>query len=156
MMGRQRANQSFLCLADRGLIMEKIIVGAGSGAGYVRACFSGRARGHAVALDLLRAHLRGAAMRRRLAVAFSGYLVSEPEECEKKLWRDLDGRPVLLVPTGGWCFGLLGKDAFSSVPAADVGALDAPEWLPAGSVRRHELGDQYAACAEFLARGGRA
>lgn len=46
--------------------------------GYVRAVFSQRARGHAVPVDLLRAHLRGVnrvAVRRRLASAFAGWLV---------------------------------------------------------------------------------
>lgn len=135
--------------------MITLTVGNGAEWGHVSAVFSRRLRGHAAPADLLRAHLRGVTTRRRLAVAFSDYLVSEPVE-SLALWRGPDGRPVLLVPTDRRCFGLRGRDRFSSVLADEVGALDAPEWLPAGSVRRHEMAGEYCSCAEFLARGGRA
>ena len=123
--------------------MEKIIVGAGAGAGYVRACFSRRARGHAAALDLLRAHLRGVALRRRLAEAFSGYLVSEPEECAAPVWRDDVGRVVCFASSvrkfGNWPGEM--RPGFEQEPV-----LDAPDWLPAGSVRRYQY-IQWKVCA---------
>lgn len=102
------------------------------GAGYVRAVFSRRARGHAAPVDLLRVVLRVAclvAVRERLRREFAGYLVTEPEALP--VWR-IDGRVVVLGadPALRYVCGL--SDDFG-----DVFSMDAPNFLPAGSVRKY-------------------
>lgn len=71
--------------------MSSLLLGASAPFGFVRSCFSKRARGHVVPVDLLRRHLAGVArcvgrraggdqaagLRRRMAAAFSDYLVSD-------------------------------------------------------------------------------
>ena len=64
----------------------------GRGAGFVRAVFSGRCRGFAAPVDLLRVLLRSAnrlsairhnqSMYARLSEGFAGYLVTEAEIAE--------------------------------------------------------------------------
>lgn len=60
--------------------MKNIQAMAGGSVGYVRGVFSGRAQGVAFPVDLVRAVVKTAArmvLRRRMAQAFDGYLVTE-------------------------------------------------------------------------------
>lgn len=113
--------------------MTTIQAMAGAGVGYVRAVFSVRARGHAVPVDLLRAQLRGAAkvaQRRRLAAAFSGYLVTEQEA--EKVWR-IDGRIVCITSIARR------QGLRPEFEAEREGGIDAPDYLAAGSVLRYQV-----------------
>lgn len=76
-------------------------------AGYVRACFSKRLRGHCLPLELVRRHLgavnRGE-FRRRVRREFAGYLVTEPAVVVPEIWRDGAGRVTVIADdcrTGG-------------------------------------------------------
>ncbi len=67
-----------------------------------------------------------------------------------KVRRDSAGRVVLLLATGPRCHGLRG----GVVVAAEVGALDAPEFLPGGSVQREDDLAGFVACQRLVLRGG--
>lgn len=64
--------------------------------------------------------------------------------------RDDAGRVVLLLATGPRCHGLRG----GVVVAAEVGALDAPEFLPGGSVQREDDLGGFVAGQRLVLRGG--
>lgn len=67
-----------------------------------------------------------------------------------KVRRDSAGRVVLLLATGSRCHGLRG----GVVVAAEVGALDAPEFLPGGSVQREDDLAGFVAVQRLVLRGG--
>lgn len=96
-------------------------------AGYVRACFSKRARGHCLPLELVRRHL-GAVNRsefkRRVARAFSGYLVTDSEAGYpfRESRKNYAPKEVGVLRTG-----------FAYVHGVG-GELDAPEWIAAGGM----------------------
>ena len=65
--------------------MSNLNIRAIAPAGYVRACFSERARGFCLPAELVRRHLgavNAAGVRRRLSREFAGYLVTEPGPVE--------------------------------------------------------------------------
>lgn len=64
--------------------------------------------------------------------------------------RDDAGRVVVLLATGPRCHGLRG----GVVVAAEVGALDAPEFLPGGSVQRDDDFAGVVAVQRLAFRGG--
>ena len=64
--------------------------------------------------------------------------------------RDDAGRVLVLLATGPRCHGLRG----GVVVAAEVGALDAPEFLPGGSVQREEDLAGFVAGQRLVLRGG--
>lgn len=115
--------------------MEKIQSLAGASVGHVRACFSGRCRGFAAPVDLMRAHLRAVnrcAVRRRVASAFAGYLVTDagpdvlPMFAKHRAWHEQG--PDLYCMTSermGWGYDSQGVES---------GPLDAPDMVPAGSM----------------------
>lgn len=120
--------------------------------GFVRGVVSRRHGGVAFPVDLLRVACRVARRegeRRRVASAFAGYLVSEPGSEAEKVWRDDAGRVVVLLATGPLCHGLRG----GVVVAAEVGALDAPEFMPGGSVQRDENDEHVFAVQRIVLRG---
>lgn len=105
--------------------------------------YSRRARGFAVPVELLRVVCRVAslvAVRERLRREFSGYLVTEPEALP--VWR-IDGRVVVLGadPTLRYVYGL-------SDDLEDVFPMDAPHFLPAGSVRKYAPEGAESVCAD--------
>lgn len=121
--------------------------------GFVRGVVSRRHGGVAFPVDLLRVACsvaRREGERRRVASAFAGYLVSEPWPESEKVWRDDAGRVVLVLATGNRCYGLRGV----TVEAAEVGALDAPEYLPGGSVQRDQIGVDCFAGQRLVLRAG--
>lgn len=121
--------------------------------GFVRGVVSRRHGGVAFPVDLLRVACRVARRegeRRRVASAFSGYLVSETGPEAEKVWRDDAGRVVLVLATGSRCHGLRGV----TVEAAEVGALDAPEFMPGGSVQRDENDGRVFAGQRLVLRAG--
>lgn len=115
--------------------MSNIQVLAGAGVGHVRAVFSGRCRGFAAPLDLVRVHLRAvvrSGVRRRLAVDFGGYLVTEegpavvPMFSRHRVWHEQG--PDLYCMTSermGWGYRSEGVAS---------GPIDAPALIPAGSM----------------------
>lgn len=131
--------------------MEKI-QNTAAGRGHVRAVFSERCRGHAVPLDLVRAHLRGVgrlAIRARVAAAFSDYLVTDCPDDAALRRLEIEGkkaaafsdarrrhRPAVdrLAATGRgpWSFDLLSSDT-----DAGHGCIDAPDYLAAGAMRAY-------------------
>lgn len=118
---------------------------------YVLAVPLSNGRGAAAPLDLLRkvANIAGrAAVQKRLDRAFADYLVTDPVELP--LWRRLDGRPVLIVATDMRCYGLHGMGRYESIAAGEVGAIDAPEFVPAGSVVAESVGDFERCCVASL------
>jgi len=126
---------------------------------FVISMYSRRARGHVVALGLLAVVANGvgrlARMRLqeagldpfsvggRLAEDFGGYLVTEPEH---KVWRGAGGRVVLL---GAARFTGMNRIEEMDCRGWEVGALDAPEFLPAGGCEQYSLGG-----GEVCANGG--
>lgn len=97
------------------------------GRGYVLAVKSGRLRGHAAPLALVRVQLRAvnsAGVARRLRAAFAGYLVTDGEAGYpfRNSRKKYQGRRVGVMGTGYPMANLFGGD------------LDAPEWILAGSV----------------------
>ena len=131
--------------------MTNIQAMAGASVGHVRACFSGRCRGFAAPVDLMRAHLRAVnrcAVRRRVASAFAGYLVTDAGPDVLPVWRDFSGRVVCLnaaVRVHGLRGGFEGFERES---------LDAPDYLAAGSVLRHECGGEVWAVDRRVFRAG--
>lgn len=111
-------------------------------AGYVRACFSERARGFCLPAELVRRHLgavNASGVRRRLAREFAGYLVTEPGPVDvvPKVWRESDGRVVLISDD---C--RTGADSLSGLRNGFKGfrygaALDASDWVASGCCREH-------------------
>lgn len=96
------------------------------GAGYVRAVFSRRARGHAAPVDLLRAVLRGVitcGMLRRVRADFAGYLVTESDVAA------FSDRRKNYAPRR---FGSL-STGFQMVQNFG-GDLDAPDWILSGGM----------------------
>ena len=121
--------------------------------GFVRGVVSSRLGGVAFPADLVRVACRVARRegeRRRVASAFAGYLVSEAGLESLPVWRDEAGRVRALLATGPRCHGLRG----GVVEAAEVGALDAPEFLPGGSVQREDGLAGFVACLRLVLRGG--
>ena len=103
--------------------------------GFVRGVVSSRLGGVAFPADLVRVAAgiaRRDGARRRVASAFADYLVSEPGPDAGRVLRDDAGRVLVLLATGPRCHGLRG----GVVEAAEVGALDAPEFLPGGAMQR--------------------
>ena len=97
------------------------------GAGYVRAVFSHRARGHAAPVDLLRAVLRGVitcGMLRRVRADFAGYLVTESDIAAfSESRKNYAPRRVGVLNTG------------FPMPSNFGGDIDAPEWISSGAMR---------------------
>lgn len=94
--------------------------------------YSRKARGFAVPVDLLRVVCRvksRCAVRGRVASAFSGYLVTDPEALP--VWK-MGGRVVLLSADPGrqYVRGLV--DRFER-----IFAMDATDYLPAGSTLKY-------------------
>ena len=121
--------------------------------GFVRGVVSSRLGGVAFPADLVRVAAgiaRRDGARRRVASAFAGYLVSEPGPDAGHVRRDDAGRVVVLLATGPSCHGLRG----GVVVAAEVGALDAPEFLPGGSVQRDENDGRVFAGQRLVLRAG--
>lgn len=122
--------------------MSNLDIRAVAPAGYVRACFSERARGHCLPAELVRRHLgavNASGFRRRLALEFSGYLVTEPGPVEvvPKVWRESNGRVVLISDdcrTGADSLSGLGKGFECFRYGA---ALDASDWVAAGGCREY-------------------
>lgn len=125
-----------------------------AGRGHVRAVFSGRCRGHAVPLDLVRVHLRAVArvaLRGRLRAEFAGYMVNDPDDeslrrleiagREKAAFADGRARhkPALdrIAATGRrpWSFHLQ-----SGMDDVGHGCLDAPGYMAAGAMRSYRCG----------------
>lgn len=122
--------------------MSSLDIRAIAPAGYVRACFSERARGHCLPAELVRRHLgavNASGVRRRLSREFAGYLVTEPGPVDvvPKVWRESDGRVVLISDdcrTGaGSILGLRGGFEGFRYGAA----LDASGWVAAGCCRQY-------------------
>lgn len=134
--------------------MPMIDVGAAAPAGYVRAVFSDRCKGHAAPLDLMRALLRACriargraifyaareAERARVARAFADYLVTDSDD-EALRW--LETRAAFserrknyrmrldrlgATGRGPWSFDL---QDFSD---GGHGCMDAPGYLAAGAM----------------------
>lgn len=126
-----------------------------AGRGHVRAVFSGRCRGHAVPLDLVRVHLRAVgrmALRGRVAAAFAGYLVTDSDddelrrleiygrkyEAKKAAFSEVRGRHRMALDRlaatgrGPWSFHLQ-----SSGFDGGMGCLDAPGYMAAGGMRSY-------------------
>lgn len=121
--------------------------------GFVRGVVSSRLGGVAFPADLVRVAARIArrdGARRRVASAFAGYLVTDAGPDAGHVHRDDAGRVFVLLATGPRCHGLRG----GVVVAAEVGALDAPEFLPGGSVQREEGCGGFVAWQRLVLRGG--
>ncbi len=121
--------------------------------GFVRGVVSSRLGGVAFPADLVRVAAgmaRRDGARRRVAAAFAGYLVSEAGPEFLPVWRDGAGRVLALLATGPRCHGLRG----GVVVAAEVGALDAPEFLPGGAMQRDEYSGWVYAGQRIVLRGG--
>ena len=121
--------------------------------GFVRGVVSSRLGGVAFPADLVRVAAgmaRRDGARRRVAAAFAGYLVSEAGPESLPVWRDEAGRVMALRATGPCCHGLRG----GLVEAAEVGALDAPEFLPGGAMQRDEYLGRVCAVQLLVFRGG--
>ena len=121
--------------------------------GYVRGVVSSRLGGVAFPADLVRVAagiVRRDGARRRVASAFAGYLVSDEGPDAGYVRRDDAGRVVVLLATGPRCHGLRG----GIVEAGEVGALDAPEFLPGGSVQREDDLAGFVAGQRLVLRGG--
>lgn len=121
--------------------MTNIRALAGASVGHVRACFSGRCRGFAAPVDLMRAHLRAVnrcAVRRRVASAFAGYLVTDAGPDVLPLFSGRRGDhapgcdPDCMTGSGPFLRGDFGR-------VFDF-AIDAPGVIAAGSVRAGEWG----------------
>ena len=113
--------------------------------------YSRRARGFAVPVELLRVVCRvknRCAVRGRVASAFSGYLVTEPEALP--MWR-IDGRIVLIVATQERRQWL--REGFDCSPWREA-SMDAPIMLPAGSTERRGQCGEVVAVASTLMRDG--
>ena len=120
--------------------------------GYVRGVVSSRLGGVAFPADLVRVAAgiaRRDGARRRVASAFAGYLVTDAGPEAGHVRRDDAGRVVVLLATGPRCHGLRG----GVVVAAEVGALDAPEFLPGGSVQRAGNCGGFVAVQRLALRG---
>lgn len=146
--------------------MSNLDIRAIAQAGYVRACFSKRLKGHALPLELVRRHLGAvneSGFRRRLRREFSGYLVTDngPEIVPvvadsgraAGVWRDRAGRVVVLgerwtgeAVTRGFrgCF----EDVWGG------GCIDAAVWLPAGGCESYKLIDEFCSAVIYAARAG--
>ena len=121
--------------------------------GFVRGVVSSRLGGVAFPADLVRVAARIArrdGARRRVASAFAGYLVTDAGPDAGHVHRDDAGRVLVLLATGPRCHGLRG----GVVVAAEVGALDAPEFLPGGSVQREDDLAGFVAVQRLVLRGG--
>jgi len=135
----------------------------GRGAGYVRAIFSGRCRGFAAPVDLLRVQLRSAnrlsairhneAMYARLSEDFGGYLVTDSNPCEMTAaemaacWPFDDRERVFAFSDSRWKYEndrpSIYRTGWGPRPsamqewaefAASGACLDASWWIAAGSV----------------------
>lgn len=130
--------------------MQTINVVSKSGAGWVRAMWSRRLKGYAVPVAMLRVPLRGAVRageRRRVAASFAGYLVTDAVP----IWRGVDGRVTLLnLALGLRVFGLQREFGAEVVSQR---CMDAPYFLPTGSVIRYESCGEYCAAADAIQRG---
>lgn len=149
---------------------QVIEIGAGR-VGFVLGIYSGVARGYLISADLVKAHLgvcARAAMRRRLARAFGGYLVSEQGPAvvfsDRREWHQF-GFNAYAATSCRWPLGLRWDFPHAAsgrgVPAG--GPLDAPEEMAAGSVvscmgephsRLVLRGEDYARLAGRLDRQG--
>ena len=121
--------------------------------GFVRGVVSSRLGGVAFPADLVRVAAgiaRRDGARRRVASAFAGYLVTDAGPDAGQVRRDSAGRVVLLLATAAHCHGLRG----GIVEAGEVGALDAPEFLPGGSVQREDDLAGFVAVQRLVLRGG--
>ena len=121
--------------------------------GFVRGVVSSRLGGVAFPADLVRVAAgiaRRDGARRRVASAFAGYLVTDAGPDAGCVRRDDAGRVVVLLSTGPRCYGLRG----GIVKAGEVGALDAPEFLPGGSVQRGDGFAGFVAVQRLVLRGG--
>lgn len=121
--------------------MSNIQVLDGASVGHVRAVFSGRCRGFAAPLDLVRVHLRAvvrSGVRRRLAVEFGGYLVTDAGPAVVSLFSARRGEYApavdLACMTGSGRFLRAGFGRVFDFP------IDAPELIAAGSMWS-EVGD---------------
>lgn len=114
------------------------------------------ARAHRISVDLLRVVLRVRArearggVRRRLAEDFAGYLVSDSEQVESKpaavdVDRDSAGKVMVITAPVVRAYGL--RPQFG-----EIEVIDAPNYLPAGSVYRWRSGSggEYAADRRFF------
>lgn len=122
--------------------MSNLNIRAIAPAGYVRACFSERARGFCLPAELVRRHLcavnRAGAVR-RVRREFAGYLVTEQPVAKvlPHVWRESDGRVVVISDN---C-----RTGADSVPGLRVGfkgfrygaALDASDWVASGCCREY-------------------
>ena len=138
--------------------MSNLDIRAIAPAGYVRACFSERARGFCLPAELVRRHLgavNAAGVRRRLSREFAGYLVTEPGPVEvvPKVWRESDGRVVLISDD---C--RTGADSLSGLRKGFGGfwrgaALDASGWVASGCCREYlTVGGEVCAIMGFVGR----
>ena len=122
--------------------MSSLDIRAIAPAGYVRACFSVRVRGFCSPAELVRRHLHAvnrAGAVRRVRREFAGYLVTEPGPVEAvpKVWRESDGRVVLISDD---C--RTGADSLSGLRKGFEGfrygaALDASDWVASGCCREY-------------------
>lgn len=153
--------------------MANIQAVSGACDGFVLATFSRGAGGHVVSADLLRVWAKArrvVLMRRRVARAFSGYLVTEagpvvvPAFSLRREWHQF-GLNAYAVTSSRWPLGLRGDfpHVCSGRGVEAGGPLDAPEEMAAGSVvscmgephgRLVLRGEDYASLAGRLDRQG--
>lgn len=136
--------------------MSNLDIRAIAPAGYVRACFSERARGFCLPAELVRRHLGAvntAGVRRRLSREFAGYLVTDPPVAVTYgVWRDAGGVVVLGARvTGRNCVDGL-QEGFEDFERG--ACLDACEWLPIGRCGQYEVGfgDLFCSRVGYLQR----
>lgn len=121
--------------------------------GYVRGVVSSRLGGVAFPADLVRVAAgiaRRDGARRRVASAFAGYLVTDAGPDAGRVCRDDAGRVLVVLATWPRCYGLRGR----VVGVWQMGALDAPEFLPGGSVQREDDLAGVVAFQRLVLRGG--
>ena len=139
--------------------MSNLDIRAIAPAGYVRACFSERARGVCLPAELVRRHLgavNASGVRRRLAREFAGYLVTEPPVAKvlPHVWREFDTGRVVLISDD--C--RTGADSLSGLRKGFEGfrygaALDASGWVASGCCREYlTASGEVCAVMDFVGR----
>lgn len=134
-------SQSDLISAALAVPVRRFWMACAAPAGYVRGVFFARRGGHCVPVDLVRVVLRSAgrlAMRRRLAADFAGYLVTDSDAgysfVSRRVEHERDFLPECVSGGGGFGYRADGYRDDAGGP------LDAPDNLPAGSMRGAEYG----------------